>query len=203
MGDWKEQLAKLAPESAHLRLFYAVGSKRPPYNELSVLESLKKFCAELLPLSPFIDPRKKQIKIVKNNFPKLAGMEHMTLTRDELRAGDIINAIENGTHDSEDYDPTRDDRIRTLFWLPEVLTDPDAIYRNGHRIVAGNRVYVRVYDKMGSKVKLAFTLDNHKDRRLIRTVVVTSFLTNPADAISFVKGQPLYQRPPINKEPSD
>jgi hypothetical protein len=202
MGDWKEQLARIAPASAHLRLFYAIGSAKPQYNELPVLESLKKFCADFLPLSPFIDPRKKEIKVVKNNFPKLAGLQHMTLDRDELTAGDIIAAIENGTFDPGDYDPTRDDRIQTLFWLPEVLTDPDAIYRNGHRIVAGNRVYVRVYDKMGSKVKLAFTLDYHKNRRLIRTVVVTSFLTNPADAISCIKGEPLYERPK-SKEPSD
>jgi hypothetical protein len=93
------------------------------------------------------------------------------------------------------YNPDRDDRLRTIFWLPELLCDPDAVYINAHKIVAGDHVFVRVYNKGGSTVKVAFTLDVKKRGRLISTVVVTSFLTNPGDAISFVKGEPVYVRP--------
>lgn len=201
MGDWKEQLAKIAPSSAHLRLFYAKGAKHPPYNELSVPDTLRKFCEECLPLFPLTDPQQREIKIVKNNFPKLAGLQHLAKGRDELSAADIISEIEAGTFELGNYDPNRDDRIRTLFWLPDVLADPDAIYKNGHKIVAGNRVYVRVYDKMGSRIKVAFTLDHQKSGRIIRTVVVTSFLTDPDTAISFVQGAPLYLRPKKNEPP--
>ena len=105
----------------------------------------------------------------------------------------------NGTaryaFDVGNYEPHRDDRLRTLFWLPEVLTDPDAIYPNAHKIVAGDQVYVRVYDKMGSTVKLAFTKDVTKRGVVIQTVLITSFLTDPKTAMSYVRGQPIYQRP--------
>jgi len=192
--DFREKLvAALAPHDPKV-LFYAKGSKHPPYNELSVKESLERFRAEFLPLSPILDPRQKPISVVKNNFPKLAGLEHRTLGREEFPAREIVAAIENNTFAAGDYNAGRDDRIRTLFWLPELLRDPDAIYRNAHKIVAGDEVYVRVYDKMGSTVKLAFTMDVKKSGKVIRTVVITSFLTDPATAVSYVKGEPLYLR---------
>ncbi|SRR6266700_4348265 len=195
VGDFREKLvAALAPENPKL-LFYARGSKHPPYNQLPVKETLGKFCAEFLPLSPIIDPRQKPIAVVKGNFPKLAGLKHKTLSREDYPARKIVAAIENGTFDAGDYVSGLDDRIKTLFWLPELLRDPDAIYRNAHKIVAGDEVYVRVYDKMGSSVKLAFTMDLKRKGEIIRTVVITSFLTDPATAASYVKGKPLYARP--------
>lgn len=207
VGDWKEQLATIAssmtpPEVIvsssvdHLALFDAYGSKHPPDNELSVSDTLKKFCEEFLPLSPLIDPRDKPIRIVKNNFPKLAGLKHRTKSREELSATQIIAAIENGTFDPEDYNADRGDRLRTLFWLPELVRDPDAIYPNGHKGVEGDEVYVRVYDKMGAKVKVAFMKDlRDKKGQIINTIPITSFLADPTRAKSFVKRDALYVRP--------
>ncbi len=185
----------------HKLLLYGRGSKHPPYNELSVPDTLTKFCAELLPCSPFLDPRKKTVQIVKNNFPKLAGLQHRNLTRAKLPASAIVASIENGTFDPSEYDLTRNDRLRTLFWIPELISDPDAIYPNAHRIVEGDEVYVRVYDKMGSTLKLLFTLNLRKHGRIIRTVPVTSFLTDARTALSYVRGEPLYLRPQIRKPP--
>jgi len=193
-GDFRDKLATAVAPTDHRALFYAKGSKRPPYNELSVGETLLKFCGEILPLFPLINPLGKKIKVIKTNFPKLAGLEHKTLTRDEFSASDILRAIEDGTFNLGDYDPNRDDRLRTIFWLPEVLRDPDAIYPNAHKIVAGDEVYVRVYDKMGSTVKLAFAQDIKKHSKLISTVVITSFLSGPATATSYVGGDPIYLR---------
>jgi hypothetical protein len=186
----------IAASVDHMALFDAYGSKCPPDNELSVSDTLKKFCEEFLPLSPLIDPRDKPIHIIKTNFPKLAGLKHRTKSREEFSATQIIAAIEGGTFDLRDYNPDRDDRLRTLFWLPELLRDPDAIFLNGHKIVEGDEVYVRVYDKMGAKVKVAFTKDlRDKKGGIIRTIPITSFLTNPTRAKSFIKGDPLYVRP--------
>jgi hypothetical protein len=192
--DLREQLAAAFPEQDHKLLFYKQGAKRAAYNELSVLETLKEFCSGLLKLSPFVDPRGKYIKIVEGNFPKLCGLVHATLSRDEFSASEIVSAIREGTFDLGDYDPVRDDRMRTIFCIPEVLTDPDAIYKNAHKIVIGDEVYVRVYNKMGSKVKLVFTMDIRQNGRVIRTVPITSFLTDPDTAVSYVKGVPLYRR---------
>ncbi len=193
-NSFREALAGVMPDHQHKLLFYEIGGRHQGYNTLSIAESLKQFCTEILPQSPVTDPRGKRISIIKNNFPKLSGLEHLTLSKDEFGASDIIAAIEDGTFDPGQYDPTRDDRLRTLFWIPEMLRDPDAIYKNAHKIVQGDEVYVRVYDKMGSKVKLIFTKDIRKNGQLIRTVPITSFLTDPATAISYVCGQPKYRR---------
>jgi hypothetical protein len=191
--DLGEELAR-ALGFEDYEIFRAKGSKHPPYNTLSVAESLANFAAEMLPASPIIDPRGKRISIIERNFPKLAGLQHKTLSKKKWRATDIVAAIKQGTLDLGEYDPSRDDRLRTLFWLPELLRDPDAIYKNAHRIVEGNEVYVRVYDKMGSTVKLAFTLDiKDKKGRIINTVPITSFLTDPKTAMSYVKGKPIYE----------
>jgi hypothetical protein len=194
MGGLREQLAAALPEHEHKLLFYAYGNEHPPYNMLSILLTIKKFCSEVLPACPLVDPRNKRISIVKSNFAKLAGLEHRILPKNELSASDIIRSIENGSFNPEHFDSSRLDRLRTLFWIPEVLCDPDAIYRNAHKIVAGDEVYVRIYNKMGSKVKLVFTMDIKKGGRVIRTVPITSFLTDPETAISYVRGQPLYAK---------
>jgi hypothetical protein len=194
MGSLRDQLAAAFPEHRHKLLFYKTGSAHPPYNTTSVAQSLTRFCKELLPICPIAAPRGKSIQIVKNNFPKLAGLQHLTLTKAELPASDIVKTIEDGTFDLAAYKEDRDDRLRTLFWIPEVLRDPDAVYLNAHKIVAGNEVYVRVYNKMGSRVKLIFAMDIERDGQIIRTVPVTSFLTDPETAITYVTGQPLYER---------
>jgi len=108
-----------------------------------------------------------------------------------IKASKIIEAIKNGTFDGTAY-KCETDRIKTLFWIPDVLSDPDAVYKNAHKIVQGDEVYVKVYDKMGSKIKLVFT-DYIKG--LKQNVVVTSFLTDPQTACEYVKGEPLCVRP--------
>ena len=201
--DLRQQLAEHFPRLEHQLAFYARGAKHPPYNHASVADTLARFCAEILPMSPLEDPRKKRVSIVKGNFPKLVDLEHKTLKKKDFPAFQIIECIENGSFDPDHYEIPDLSRIRTLFWLPEVIQDPDAIYKNGHKIIAGDEVYVGVYDKDGSKVKLLFTMDKYdKKGKYIRTVPVTSFLTDPEMVINFVSGQPLYQRPK-QKEPPE
>jgi hypothetical protein len=77
--DLRQQLAAQFPQVEHQLAFYAVGSKHPPYNEKNVGDTLAQFCQDILPLSPIEDPRKKQVKIVKGNFPKLIHLEHKSL----------------------------------------------------------------------------------------------------------------------------
>ena len=90
-----------------------------------------------------------------------------------------------------DYGPQEQDRMQTLFWIPDVLADPDAIYRNGHTVVAGDEVYVKVFDKPKPQIKLVFTMDKPAGKN-IKTVPVTSFLTSRNRAIRMIKGPPLY-----------
>jgi hypothetical protein len=109
----------------------------------------------------------------------------------KVKASRVIEEIESGNFEASQY-KWEIDRIRTLFWMPDVLADPDAVYKNAHKIVEGDEVYVKVYDKMGARVKLVFT-DYIKPIK--QTVIVTSFLTDPETAWKYVRGEPLYARP--------
>lgn len=112
-----------------------------------------------MPLCPLVDPRGKKVRILKNHFPKLADLEHATLNREEFPASLIVECIENGSFNLAHYKQERAERMRTLFWIPDVIRDPDAIYPNGHKVVVGDEIYVKVYDRNGSRVKLVFTMD--------------------------------------------
>jgi len=194
MGDLREQLARDYPQVEHQLAFYAQGSRHPPYNNKPVADTLSQFCAEFLPRCPLTDPRRKQISVIKTNFVKLIGLKHKSLNKDDFPASEIIKCIEEGTFELTEYTIEDCSRMNTLFWLPELVSDPDAIYRNGHKLIAGDEVYMRVYDKMGSRVKLLFTKDIKKGGAILKTVPITSFLTSSEEVINFVTGQPLYRR---------
>lgn len=189
MADFKEQLAAAVPSASHLLLFHARGSKHPPFNKLDAVASFHKFVADVIPLSPVLDPRKKRIKIIENNYPKFLDLEPRK-KGDPARPILLVRMIKAGTFNPDAYKWERD-RIEDLFWIPEVLMAPDAIYRNCHCVVDADEVYVKVYDKLGSKVKLVFTKDVPQMRA---TVVVTSYLTQPNRAIACCEGQPLWLR---------
>jgi len=193
--DLRTQLAALDSSLNHRLLFYACGSEHPPYNSLCLKQSLELFCRDFVPRCPLFDPRGKRVVIKRTNFPKLINIARHSKDEDRGVAWKLLETIER-----DDFDETvfrgdfkwETDRIRTLFWVPEVICDPDAIYRNGHTIIQGDEVYVRVYNKSGSKVKLLFAGGKTEQRDRF---VVTSFLTNPQDASDYVRGKPLYVRP--------
>jgi hypothetical protein len=178
-------------EGDHRWLFYAKGCTCPEFNGMDVTKTLAKFVDHFLPKCPVVDPRGKSILIFKSNFPKLADLAHLTLSREVFSASKIVESIENGTFKLSDYEPQEQDRMQTLFWIPDVLADPDAIYRNGHTVVAGDEVYVKVFDKPKPQVKMVFTMDKPAGKK-IKTVPVTSFLTSRNRAIRMIKGSPLY-----------
>jgi hypothetical protein len=189
MDDLRSQLAAVFPKSAHYLLFQAKGCKHPPFNESDVVTSFTQFCTEFLPRSPISAPQNKSIRVIKTNFPKFLNMKR--LCGSKVKASRVIEEIESGNFEASQY-KWEIDRIRTLFWMPDVLADPDAVYKNAHKIVEGDEVYVKVYDKMGARVKLVFT-DYIKPIK--QTVIVTSFLTDPETAWKYVRGEPLYARP--------
>jgi len=186
MNDFKEKLVKaLVPHDPKL-IVYAKGCKHPGYNTLSVVESFHRFCKEILPLSPLVDPRGKRITIIENNFPKFLNLEPKK-QGDPARPIILVRAIKAGQFDACKY-KWEADRIRDLFWVPEVLTRPDAIYKNKHLVIDADEVYAKVYDKQGSTVKLAFV----KDISPKLCVVVTSYLTNPIRAMACFEGEPIW-----------
>jgi hypothetical protein len=174
----QDQLATAYP-------FYRQGRKHPPHNTLSVEDTFKKFKTEFLPLCPLTDKLNRTIKIEKISFRKLINLKHKILGKD-ARAWMIIQELETGVFNSTNYE-WQDDRIRTLFWVPEVITDPDAIYKNNHKVIQAEEVFVCVYDKEGSRIKLAFT--SSFDGRI---EIVSTYLTDAKTAMKYVQGKPLY-----------
>jgi hypothetical protein len=190
--DLRSQLADAYPEHNHKLLFYALGRTRPDYNDLSVQDTFAKFKTDFLPLCPLTDKLGRKIQIAKVNFRKLINLKHKALG-DDARARKIIEELETRAFDLANYEAIEQDRIRTLFWVPEVIEDPDAIYKNNHRVVKADEVFVCVYDKPGSRVKLAFTSTfGSGDNKRIE--IVTSYLTDAKTAMYCAKGKPLYEK---------
>lgn len=193
-SDFADKLLSALVDGDHRQVFHARGCSCPSFNWLGVKETLDKFCSDFLPLCPLVDPRGKKILILKSHFPKLVDLEHATLDRKEFPASLIVKCIENGSFNPDHYKQSRLERMRTLFWIPDIIRDPDAIYPNGHKVVAGDEIYVKVYDKKTSRVKLVFTMDIRQKGKVISTVPVTSFLARSSRARQMVKGDPLYLR---------
>jgi hypothetical protein len=189
--DFRQHLGAALPEFDHKLIFNARGRKHPPINHLDVVQTFAKFKAEFLPLCPLEDPLGRDIKIESVNFRKLLNLKHRKLG-DKARAWKIIEELEQGTFDIANY-TLPEDRIRHLFWIPEVITDPDAIYKNSHSVVKADEVFVCVYDKLGSKVKLAFT-STFVMKPTRRVEIVTSYLTDAKTAMKCVEGHPIYLR---------
>ena len=180
MGSLREQLAAALPEHQHKLFLYERGHQHPPYNDLTVEQTYIKFKAEFLPQCPLPDKLGRSVKLVATNFRKLLNLKPKS--GEEKRAWKVIQELESGAFDLSQYH-MEEDRIRTLFWIPEVLRDPDAVYENSHSTVKADEVFVRVYDKAASTIKLVFTAA-FGDPAKQRIEIVTSYLTDPKGAIA-------------------
>src|SRR5689334_11734073 len=132
-GTLREQLCAAMGDDDPRKIFYAPGRKHPPYNDLSLFDTFKKFKAEFLPQCPLQDPLDRQVRVVDVKFRKLINLKHKQLG-DQARAYKIIEEIETGAFAYSNYQDIEQDRIRTLFWIPDVIRDPDAIFRNNHAV---------------------------------------------------------------------
>jgi hypothetical protein len=196
MSDFREKLVAAAssgfPELEHYSLFYAKGSPAPISNHLDVATTFTKFCADFLPQCPIVDPLGRKVKIRKDMYPKFLGME----VREGFfpkKPSTIVREIEGGTFKEQEYDVEKD-RLLALFWVPDVIRDPDAIFKvkKTDHLVKADEVYIKVFEKAGSKVKLVFIdrVGRQKD-----IVFVTSYLTPSHTAIKYCDGKPIYIRP--------
>jgi hypothetical protein len=192
MTDLRTALLNANVTPPEHRFLYAKGRKHPPYNELGVMDTYVRFKADFLPQCPFTDCLDRQIRIEETHFRKMLNMKHRTLG-EKARAYMLVEELEAGTFDPSHYHPLEKDRIRTMFWIAEVLQDPDAVFRNNHRTVKADEVFATVYDKSGSTIKLVFTAA-FGPRFNPRQEIVTSYLTDPLSASKCFKGKPLYLR---------
>jgi hypothetical protein len=140
------------------------------------------------------DPLGTRVWFMDYNFPKLIQLQ---FKGKKARAQKAIEHLrrENSSEEDYSYDSSR---LSTLFWIPELIKDPDSIDPNRHKRIVGDEVYVRQYCKAGACYKLAFTVI---DEILNQRVVTTSFLT-PEDRLGEFIGQPAKWVRKPRKEPS-
>lgn len=186
MGTLHDELAKLFPKRAQSKQ-----PKHPPYSDLDISQSYQRYCAEMAGRD-FTDPRNTGISVLEVNFPKLLGAK-MVATGKKAKASLVLASLKNGTFNPALYE-IEDDRIYTLFWIEDTICHCDSIHENNHPVIEADEVYVKRYDKIGSQVKLVFT----RKLQAGQIVIVTSFLTSPADLVRFVKMPPVW---PQKKEP--
>ncbi len=188
-ADLKSELAKVY----HLHAAFAGTTTHPPYCDLAISECYKRFCTELAG-KEFRDPRGKSVVIHEDNFPKLLGMkladpqtgqpmiDPNSGKQRKAKANRVLAELKTGKFVDAAY-TVEIGRVRTLFWVPDVITDPHAIHPNAHPVVAGDEVYVKRYDKNGSEVKLVVMGPSENRGR----VIITSFLTDISDLGNYIK----------------
>jgi hypothetical protein len=203
-SDFRQQLVAILPEMAaasyeradHLSLFDADGTPHPPWNYASIAETLTKFRADFLPLCPLRDPRGRKIQVRANNFPKFLNLKPKNAATLKS-AGTILTDIADGAFVEEDYN-WEEDRLQSIFWIPDVIKDPDAIYtkKKGFGLVAAEEIYVKVYKKqnVGSPVKVLFTQRVGRPPKQ-EWIVISSYFTSRSTAKAYTDGEPLYRRP--------
>lgn len=203
-SDFRKQLVAVIPNMAaaayerveHLAILDGEGSTHPGHNYLGIVDTLKKFQTDFLPLSPLIDPRGRRIMIIQNNLPKFLNLRVMD-GKTPKKPHTMIEEMEAGTFKEDDY-IWEQDRLQALFWIPDVIRNPDAIYpkKHGFGVVPAEEVYVKVYKKdSGSPVKVVFTQRIGDAKKKNRPwMVITSYLTSRSTAKLYTDGDPLYHR---------
>jgi hypothetical protein len=127
------------------------------------------------------------------NFPKLIQLH---FRGKKARAQKAIAHLRTEDPDESEYSYDSN-RFGTLFWIPEIIIDPDSIHNNAHAMIEGDIVYVKRYAKAGSDFKLVFST---VDEELNQRVVTTSFLTQGDRLGEFVKLPARWVRKPKREQ---
>lgn len=169
------------------------GAPCPAYSFCSIAAMFKRYEKELV--GKFVaDPLGTRVWFMDYNFPKLIQLQFRGKKAKAHRA--IQHLRTDSPHESEySYD---ENRFSTLFWIPDVIVDPDSIHDNAHGVIVGDEVYVKRFAKAGSAFKLVFTM---VDEELNQRVVTTSFLTQEDRLAEFVKMPPKWVRKPKREQP--
>ncbi len=126
------------------------------------------------------DPLGTRIWFMDYNFPKLIQLH---FNGNKARARKALEHLRSDQKRNETGYSCDPNRSSTLFWIPEIITDPDSIHTNKHGRIIGDEVYVKRYAKAGACFKIVFT---QIDQELNQRVVTTSFMTHEDRLQEFV-----------------
>lgn len=168
------------------------GAPCPPYCFCSIAAMFKRYEKELV--GKYVsDPLGTRIWFMDYNFPKLIQLQFRGT---KAKAHKAIEHLRTDSPDESLYSCDRN-RFSTLFWIPEIISDPDAIHDNAHTNIPGDDVYVKRYAKAGSAFKLVFSM---VDEGLNQRIVTTSFLTQENRLLEFMKIPAKWVRKPKREQ---
>jgi len=120
-------------------------------------------------------PLPEDVHLIDDNFPywiKLQWLNPKTQKWVDASPGIVIPLLEAGIFSDVDYRLEDPRRAKALPHLPDLLSAPDAVYRNPPiSPIRGRHVYIQDY---GHQIKAAYTLS---DNRIQKVIVVSSFWT--------------------------
>jgi len=168
------------------------GAPCPPYCYCSIAAMFRRYEKELV--GTYVqNPLGTRVWFMDYNFPKLVQLK---FRGNKARAQRAIAHLRAHNPDESEYE-CDSNRFSTLFWIPDIIIDPDSIHDNAHGTIEGDIVYVKRYAKAGSDFKLVFTT---VDEELNQRVVTTSFLSQENRLGQFVKTPARWVRKPKREQ---
>jgi hypothetical protein len=146
------------------------GAPCPTYCYSGIAAHFERYVNELV--GKYVsDPLGVRIWFMDYNFPKLIQLH---FNGNKARASKALEHFRSENKNNETGYTCDPSRFSTLFWIPNILEDPDSIHTNAHGKILGDEVYVKRYAKAGACYKIVFTeVDNDLNQR----IVTTSFMT--------------------------
>lgn len=145
----------------------------PPNNKYgSIAELFKRFEIELEGTS-VTDPCGEKSYFYADNFPHLVKLEFYNEKIRQwvaAKASVAVQQLRSGILDESKYRIGDSSRPRTLFWVPEIIANPDEIHIN--RRDNGREVYSKRYTRNGQGATLKIVLVAKKGNT---RAVITSF----------------------------
>jgi hypothetical protein len=168
------------------------GAICPPYRCGNIAGVFGEYERELAGKT-FTDPCGEKVSFFDYNFTKLVQLEIASVSsgrRLKAKAARFLEEARSGHLDESNYSWDAN-RAQTLFWIPDVIQQPDSIHQNRHNIIMGDRVYVKRYSKAGAPYKIVFTTIERSSQ--VR-VVTTSFLVPEDRLMRFVQVPAIWEK---------
>ncbi len=149
MGDLKSQLEAVFPQPPECPKNHQYGSIADLYGEFR----------KNLEGKQFSDPDGKTATFRADDFPHLVKLEYFDRKQKqwvEARAKSAIPQLLNGTLDESRYRITDQSRARTIFWIPEIISNPDSSHPNKRN--KKSDVYAKRYRRKGDGATLKIVL---------------------------------------------
>lgn len=111
-----------------------------PYCTCSIAAMFRRYEKELV--GKYVqNPLGTRVYFMDYNYPKLIQLH---FRGNKARAQRAIAHLRTTNPDENEYTYDQN-RFMTLFWIPDVILDPDSIHDNAHDTIEGDIVYVKRY----------------------------------------------------------